>query len=99
MQKNGVKFEWTHKCEDGFQRLKEMLTSAPVLKIANLKGNFVVCKNSRKKGVVGVLMHDGHVSSYRSINLKEIEYNYATHHSNLVAIIHALNMWIPLSNG
>ena len=37
LQKKGVKFYQTPRCEDSFQRLKEMLTSARVLNIAILK--------------------------------------------------------------
>ena len=29
--KKGVKFEWTDKCQDSFEQLKEMLVEAPVL--------------------------------------------------------------------
>ena len=31
LTRKGVKFEWTDKCEESFQTLKEKLTSAPVL--------------------------------------------------------------------
>ena len=34
-----MKFDWTFKCETSFQNLKEMLTSAPVLKIVNPNEN------------------------------------------------------------
>ena len=34
LQKMGIKFEWTLRCEESFQQLKNILTSAPVLKIA-----------------------------------------------------------------
>jgi hypothetical protein len=33
LQKKGIKFEWTTKCEENFQHLKELLTSAPILNI------------------------------------------------------------------
>ena len=56
LQKKGVKFDWTSKCEDNFQKLKEMLTSAPVLKIADLEGIFVVCTDACNQGIGGVLM-------------------------------------------
>ena len=56
LQNKGVKFEWTYKCEDNFQRLKEMLTSAPMLKIVDPEGNFVVCIDACKQGIGGVLM-------------------------------------------
>ena len=74
-----MKFEWNPKCEDSFEILKELLTSALVLNIAYPKGNFVVSMNACKKGIGGVLMHDGHVINYESRKLKEHENNYATH--------------------
>ena len=93
LQKKDVKFDWTHKCEDSFQRLKEMLTSEPFLNIANLEGNFVVCTDACKQGVGGALIQNGHVTCYESIKLKEHEQNYATHDLELANIIHALKMW------
>jgi hypothetical protein len=30
LQKKGIKFEWTTKCEENFNLLKELLTSAPI---------------------------------------------------------------------
>ena len=38
-------------------------------------------------------MQDNHVICYESRKLKEHEKNYATHDLELVAIVHALNMW------
>jgi hypothetical protein len=35
LQKKGVKFLWTPKCEERFQTLKHLLTHAPMLKIAD----------------------------------------------------------------
>ena len=35
LQKKGVKFEWTLKYEESFQRLKNILTNAPILKVAD----------------------------------------------------------------
>ena len=34
-QKKGIKFKWTLNCEEIFQRLKDVLTSAPVLKVVD----------------------------------------------------------------
>ena len=87
-----MKFDWTSKCEDNFQKLKEMLTSAPMLKFVDPKGNFVVCTDACKKCIGGVLMRDGHVINYEYRNMKEHEQNYATHDLELVVIIYALKM-------
>ena len=93
LQNKGVKFDWTSNCEDNFKKLKEMLTSAPVLKIADPKGNFVICTDACKQGIGGVLMQDGNVISYKYWKLKKHEQNYATHDLELTTIIHILNMW------
>jgi len=79
LQKKGTKFEWTSKSEDSFQHLKELLTNAPILNIADPNENFVVCMDAFKEGFSGVLTQNGYVISYEFINLKEHKRNYATH--------------------
>jgi hypothetical protein len=55
LQKRGTKFEWKLKCENNFNLLKELLTSAPVLNIVDPNESFVVCTNACKEGLGGVL--------------------------------------------
>jgi hypothetical protein len=55
LQKKGIKFEWTKKCEENFNLQKELLTSAPILNIVDPSENFVVCTNACKEGLGGVL--------------------------------------------
>jgi hypothetical protein len=93
LQKKGTKFEWTLKCENNFNLLKKLLTSAPVLKIADPNEIFVVCIDTCKEGIGGVLTQNGHVIGYESIKLKEHDRNYATHDLELASIVHALRMW------
>ena len=93
LQKKGIKFEWTSKCEESFQRLKNLLTNAPILKVADPEKDFVVCTDACGEGLGGFLMQDNHVICYESRKLKEHERNYATHDLELVAIVHALKMW------
>ena len=35
LQKKGNKFDWNQKCEESFKKLKTLLTSAPILRIAD----------------------------------------------------------------
>jgi hypothetical protein len=93
LHKKGTKFEWTLKCENNFNMLKELLISARVLNIVDPNENFVVCIDKCKEGLGGVLMKNGHVIGYESINLKEHERNYATHELELASLVHALTMW------
>jgi hypothetical protein len=70
LQKKGIKFEWTIECEENFNLLKELLTSAPILNIFDPNEIFVVCTDACKEGLGGVLTQNGHVIGYESIKLK-----------------------------
>ena len=73
--------------------MKNILTSAPILKIADPKKDFVVCTDACNQGLGGVLMQDNHVVCYESRKSKDHEKNYATHDLELAAIVHSLKMW------
>ena len=36
LQKKGTKFIWSEKCEDIFNKLKQLLTTNPILKLTDL---------------------------------------------------------------
>ena len=92
LQMKGIKFQSTSKCEESFQQLKYLLTSAPILKVVDLEKVFVVCTDACGQGLGGVLMQDNHVICYESRKLKEHEKNYATHDLEFASIVHALQM-------
>jgi uncharacterized protein YggL (DUF469 family) len=79
LQRKEKKFQWTEECESSFQQLKQLLTSTPILKIADPNKDYVVCTNACKEGLGGVLSQEGFVICYESRKLKEHERNYATH--------------------
>jgi hypothetical protein len=51
LKNKGTKFEWTLKCEKNLKLLKELLTSAPVLKIVDPNESFVLCTDACKEGI------------------------------------------------
>ena len=55
-QKKGVKFIWTHKCEDSFRNMKELLTCAPILKNTDPDKEYVVCTYAYMEGIDGVVI-------------------------------------------
>ncbi|XP_052197237.1 uncharacterized mitochondrial protein AtMg00860-like [Diospyros lotus] len=61
-----VKFEWTAKCEDSFQELKDKLTSTPVLAMPSEPDGSVVYTDASKVGLGCVLMQHGRVIAYGS---------------------------------
>ena len=93
LQKKGKKFDWNQKCEEIFKKLKTLLTSTPILRIADPNKEFEVCIDACNDGLGSVLTQEGHVIAYESRKIKIHEKNYATYDLELVVVIHALNMW------
>jgi hypothetical protein len=69
------------------------MSNALILSIVDPDAYFILCTNSCKEGLDGVLSHNGHVVCSESRKLKENENIYATHDLDLLAIVHALKMW------
>jgi len=93
LQKKGRTFIWTPQCQKSFEQLKHLLTTTPILSMANLSKDYVVCTDASKEGVGGMLMQEGKVIVYESRKLKEHEQKYSTYDLELEAIIHALKIW------
>ena len=73
--------------------MKKLLTSAPILRIADPNEDFIVCTDTCNRGLGGVLSQNGFVICYESRKLKEHERHYATHDLELEAIVNALRKW------
>eukprot|EP00253_Pinus_taeda_P006607 PITA_06607 len=93
LQKKGKAFRWTADCQRSFEQLKHLLTTAPVLCVADPEKEYVVCTDASKEGVGGVLMQEGKVIAYESRKLKEHEHKYSAYDLELTTVIHALKMW------
>lgn len=61
------------------ERCYIFLTSAPILKIADLMKYFVVCTDACIEGQGGILMQEENVICYELHKLKEHENNYVMH--------------------
>eukprot|EP00253_Pinus_taeda_P012064 PITA_12064 len=48
LQKKGKLFHWTPNCQKSFEQLKHLLTTAPVLSIADPNKDYVVCMDASK---------------------------------------------------
>jgi hypothetical protein len=93
LQKKGIRFTWSQKCQDNFNKLKKLLTKTPILWVAYRDIDFIVCVDANKEGLGGILTQQGHVICYKSCKLKEHERNYVTHDLELVVVIRSLKMW------
>ena len=87
------KFVWDNACEQSFQKLKQCLTSAPVLTLPTDTGGYAVYCDASKIGLGCVLMQHGKVISYASRKLRKHEVNYPTHDLEMAAVIFVLRNW------
>jgi hypothetical protein len=78
---------------EAFRRLKELLTTTPILKVPNMDEDFPVCTNASKEGLGGVLMQDGRVIVYISRKLRRHEEICTTHDLEMLSIVYALRVW------
>ena len=90
------KFEWTPKCQESFQMLKDKLTSAPVLAPPDTHKDFVIYCDASRQGLGCVLMQERKVIAYGSRQLRPHEENYPTHDLELAAVIYALQVMATL---
>lgn len=93
LTRKGKKFEWTKECEESFQKLKERLTSSPILILPDPSGPFDVYCDTSYQGLGCVLMQERKMITYASRQLKVHERNYLTHDLELATIVFALKFW------
>ena len=91
--RKGVMFEWSDKCQNSFEQLKEMLVEALVLTQPTSGKEYTLYSDASGIGLGCVLMQDEKVVAYASRQLKPHEQNYPTHDLELVAVVFALKIW------
>ncbi|KAA3477305.1 integrase [Gossypium australe] len=77
-----VKFEWTERCQQSFEKLKALLIEAPILVQPESGKEFVIYSDASLNGLDCVLMQEGKVIAYAS-----------THDLVLAAILFSLKIW------
>ncbi|WMV24958.1 hypothetical protein MTR67_018343 [Solanum verrucosum] len=90
--KKEIPFELTEKCEESFQKLKTIVTTAPILALPAEGKDFIVYFDASYSGLGAVLMHDKNVMAYASRQLKVHERNYPTRDSELAVVVFAFKI-------
>jgi hypothetical protein len=86
------KFEWTSGCDASFQELKKGLMTTLVLVMLDMEKPFSIDCDASGQGLGCVLIQDGRVVAYASLQLRKPEVNYPTHDLELAAVVHALKI-------
>lgn len=90
----GKKLNWTDDCNQAFERLKQAMTSPPVLTYPQHGQEFILDTDASNVAVGAILSHeiDGkeHVIAYMSKALNKHEESYCTTRKELLAVVIAL---------
>ena len=98
LTKKDVPWEWGPVQQDAFDGLKDAMTKAPVLAIADPIKGFSLHTDASNFAIAGVLSQeqpDGQfrLIAYQSRKLVPAEINYPTHDKEMLAIVYSLKAW------
>ena len=93
--KSEGKLEWNDKCQEAFEEVKRILTSAPILTMPNTEDPYILAVDFSYEGMGLVLsqIQDGQerVIGYYSKSLSEAERKYAATEGECAAVLWAVN--------
>ncbi|GJP67686.1 hypothetical protein CLOP_g24479 [Closterium sp. NIES-67] len=90
-------YTWSTAQDHAFNTIKQTLTTAPTLAIANPHLPYTIWTNASDIAIGAILFQD-HGNGLQSLayefrKLQDAEQNYATHEREMLAIIHAIKIW------
>ncbi|GJP48735.1 hypothetical protein CLOM_g8010 [Closterium sp. NIES-68] len=95
--KRGKYYEWGGEQQAAFEQLKLFMTTPPVLRIADSHRPFELITDANDLAVGAVLLQDFGEGlqpiAYELRKLNPAERNYPVHDKELLAIVHAFNVW------
>ena len=89
----GTAIIWDDQCETAFQTLKQLLTNAPILAIADPEQPYTATTDASDLAIGAVLSQNGKPIAFYSRKMSPAELNYPIHEKEELAIIEALREW------
>ena len=71
-------WNWTGRCQDAFEKLKQLLTEAPLLRTLDESKPYEVVTDASDLGLGAVLLQDGYPVAFESLKINSAELNYTT---------------------
>ena len=83
-------FCWTAEAQRAFDKLKEVMSSCPVLALPDFTQPFILECDASGEGIGAVLMQNRHPIAFESRKLRGAERLYSIYDKEMLAIMHAL---------
>ena len=83
-------FSWSEAAQQTFEKMKEVMSSCPVLALPDFSQSFVLECDASGEGIGAVLMQNNHPIAFESRKLKDYECHYSIYDKEMLAILHAL---------
>ena len=93
LTRKSTPWDWTGRCQEAFELLKQKLTEAPLLRTSNERLPYEVVTDASDLGVGAVLLQEGHPVAYESRKLNSAELNYNITEKEMLSVVHALRVW------
>ncbi|XP_023243879.1 uncharacterized protein LOC111641862 [Centruroides sculpturatus] len=101
--KNDAQFQWGEEQEQSFERLKEIITSAPLLKSPDFSKPFILATDASNEAIGAVLSQEDERGempiAYASRILRKPEKNYSTTEKECLAVVWATKYFKPYLYG
>ena len=91
--KRDRQYVWTEECDAAFTGLKDALCNAPVLALPDFQKPFEVICDACGVGLGAVLLQDGRPLAFEGKRLTSAEQNYDVGEQEMLAVVHALELW------
>ena len=86
-------FLWTEAADQAFERVKSLITQAPILRLPDFGKVFEIACDALDVGIGGVLSREGHPIEYFSEKLNDVRLIYSMYEREFYAVIQALKHW------
>ena len=93
LTRNKVPFQWKDECQRAFEGVIWNLTHAPTLVLADPSKPYELVCDASGWALGAVLFQDGHPIAFESRKMTSAELNYSVSEQELLAIVHALQIW------
>ena len=91
LTRNDVEWQWQNEHEAAFEKVKALVTAAPLLKYYNPKEELTVQCDASDKGLGAALIQKGQPIAFASRALTDPETRYAQIEKEMLAVVFALN--------